>query len=153
MTATLHRFASSFPWSCSQKPSRLWSMFYALPGSRTSTLPSAASTSPFALVFQYSHILPGWDLCIAGVCPSLWQHRAAKRFCSMVLLCSVMGMWQEAATKNQLQSGLKRLKIFYSQISASSTLKCFNMCKSRWLFQLGDHWNGSWYELKFFSLV
>lgn len=144
---------SSFPWSYSQKQSRLWSMFYAISGSRTSTLSSAAPTSAFPLASWHPHILPGWHLCIASVCSSLWPHRAAKRFCAMVLLCGVLRMCQETATKNQFHSGWKRLKISYSQISASSTLKCFNMCKRHWLSQLGYHGNGSRYELKFSSLV
>lgn len=115
-------------------------MFYALPGSGTSTLPSAASASPLALVSQHSHFLPDWDLCV-GVCSSLWQHRAAKKFCPVVLLGDALGIYQEAATKKWVQNGLKRLKISDSQISASSTLKCSNICKSYWLSKSGDHWN------------
>ena len=63
---------SSFPWSYSQKQSRLWSMFYAISGSRTSTLSSAAPTSAFPLASWHPHILPGWHLCIASVCSSEW---------------------------------------------------------------------------------
>lgn len=76
-----------------------------------------------------------------------------KMFCSTVLLCDVLGMYQEIPTNNQVQNRLKSLKISYSQISASSTLKCFNMCKSHWLSKLGDHLTGSQYELAFFSMV
>lgn len=56
--------------------------------------------APSALVSWHPHILPGWDLCSVGVCSSLWQHRAVKMFCSVVLLCDVLGTCQEAPTKN-----------------------------------------------------
>lgn len=68
-------------------------------------LSSAAPTSAFPLASWHPHILPGWHLCIASVCSSLWPHRAAKRFCAMVLLCGVLRMCQETATKNQFHSG------------------------------------------------
>lgn len=132
------RVSYSFPWSCSQKQSCLFHVLCSaweqdqhavFCGIHKPLCPSLSSPPHLAR----SGPMQCW-------CVLFSLHRAAKKFCSMVLLCDVQGnSYQESGPK-----WVKKISNFLSQISASSTLKCSNMCKSHWLCRLGDHLNGSY---------